>query len=121
MTSLDFDATFNYEDADAGILVPIRLIRDNRSVELKARLDTGAADCLFDRHYADVLGLPEIGVERYYRTITGVVETLGLRWSAVVYFHAIGNPAFAFVGRRGWLDRVRLGIEHSRRTLFLGR
>ncbi len=57
-------------------------------VELRARLDTGAADCLFDRFYADVLGLPDSGVERYYRTITGsfqafghevTVETLGLQ------------------------------------------
>ena len=68
-------------------------------VALKARLgqfaqnegDTGAADCLFDRFYADILRLPEIGVERTYRTVTGLfqafghevtIETLGLQWRA---------------------------------------
>ena len=49
----------------------IRLIHGDRSVELTARLDTGAADCLFDRFYADILGLPDSGVERRYRTVTG--------------------------------------------------
>jgi hypothetical protein len=129
LTSLDFDADLEYEETAAGILVPIRLIHGDRSVELKARLDTGAADCLFDRFYADILGLPDSGVERYYRTVTGsfqafghevTLETLGLQWSAMVFFHAMGNPAHAFVGRRGWLDRVRLGIVHSEQRLFLG-
>ena len=106
-------------------------------VALKARLgqfaqneeDTGAADCLFDRFYADILRLPEIGVERTYRTVTGLfqafghevtIETLGLQWRALVFFHAMGNPAHAFIGRRGWLDRVRLAIVHREQRLFLG-
>ncbi len=56
--------------------------------ELTARLDTGAADCLFDRSYAEVLQLPDSGVERQYRTVTGSflaigheieIETIGLQ------------------------------------------
>jgi predicted aspartyl protease len=129
LSSLDFDANFGYEESASGILVPIRLVHDGQSVELSARLDTGAADCLFDRFYAEILGLPEAGVERRYRTVTGsfqafghevTIETLGLRWSALVFFHAMGNPAHSFVGRRGWLDRVRLGIVHHERRLLLG-
>ena len=129
LNSLDFDSDFAYEESSAGILIPIRLIHNSRSVELSARLDTGAADCLFDRFYADILKLPDVGVARSYRTVTGsfqafghevTIETLGLRWSALIFFHAMGNPAHSFVGRRGWLDRVRLGIVHHDRKLFLG-
>ncbi len=129
LISLEFDAGLEYEATSAGILVPIRLVHGDRSVELRARLDTGASDCLFDRFYSDILGLPDSGVEREYRTVTGsfkafghevTVETLGLQWSAWVFFHAMGNPAHAFVGRRGWLDRVRLGIVHYEQKLFLG-
>jgi hypothetical protein len=129
LSSLDFDSDFEYEETSAGILIPIRLVHNGRSVELRARLDTGASDCLFDRYYADILDLPDVGVERSYRTVTGsfqafghevTIETLGLRWSALVFFHAMGNPAHSFVGRRGWLDRVRLGIVHQNRKLFLG-
>ena len=113
LSSLQFDADFAYEGSAAGILVPIPLIHNDRSVELSARLDTGSADCLFDRFYADILGLPETRLERTYRTVTGsfqasghevTIETLGLRWSAVVFFHIVGNPAHSFVGRRaGWI------------------
>jgi hypothetical protein len=129
LISLDFDADLEYEETSAGILVPIRLIHGDRSVELRARLDTGAADCLFDRFYSDILGLADSGVEREYRTVTGsfkafgyevTIETLGLQWPALVFFHAMGNPAHAFVGRRGWLDRVRLGVVHYEGRLFLG-
>jgi hypothetical protein len=59
LISLDFDAQLDYEETSAGILVPVRLINGDRSLELRARLDTGAADCLFDRSYADNLGLAE--------------------------------------------------------------
>lgn len=129
LSSLHFDTDFGYEESAAGILVPVRLIHNGRSVELSARLDTGAADCLFDRFYAEILGLPDTGLERSYRTVTGsfqafghevTIETLGPRWSALVFFHAIGNPAHSFIGRRGWLDRVRMGIVHHERRLFLG-
>jgi hypothetical protein len=129
LISLDFDANLEYEETAAGILVPIRLIHGDRSVELRARLDTGAADCLFDRFYADILGLPDSGVEGRYRTVAGsfqafghevTIETRGLQRSAMVFFHGMGDPAHAFVGRRGWLDRVRLGIVHSEQRLFLG-
>jgi hypothetical protein len=130
LISLDFEAQHEYEDSAAGILVPIRLIHGDRSVELRARVDTGAADCLFDRFYADALGLARSGFERNYRTVTGsynafghelTIETFGLQWQAMVFFHAMGNPGHAFVGRRGWLDRLRLGIVHYEQRLFLGR
>ena len=129
MISLDFDAGLEYEESSAGILVPIRLIHGDHSVELSARLDTGAADCLFDRFYADILRLAGSGIERDYRTVTGsfrafghevTIETLGLQWQALVFFHDLGNPARARIGRRGWLDRVRLGIVHYEQRLFLG-
>ena len=129
LISLDFDAQLDYKETSAGILLPVRLIHGDRSVELRARLDTGAADCLFDSSYADILGLDNPGVERVYRTVTGTfkafgyevtVGTLGLQWPALVFFHTMGNPAHAFVGRRGWLDHVRLGIVHYEQRLFLG-
>jgi hypothetical protein len=128
LTSLEFDTELHYEETRSGILVPIRLAHGNRSVELSARLDTGAADCIFDDSYADVLGLTDPGIQREYRTVTGsftarghevTIQTLGLEWTAMVFFHAMGNPANAFVGRRGWLDRVRLGVVHYEQRLLL--
>jgi predicted aspartyl protease len=128
LTLLEFEAELHYEDTPAGIMVPIRLTHGNRSVELRARLDTGAADCIFDDSYADILGLTDSAIQREYRTVTGsfkaqghevTIETLGLEWTAMVFFHAMGNPAHAFIGRRGWLDHLRLGIAHYEQRLFL--
>lgn len=130
MTTLGFSIRHNYEETAAGILVPVTLIHGNRQVTLKARLDTGASDCLFDTHYAEVLDIDAAsGFERTYRTLAGsfrafghelTLNTLGLEWSAIVYFHQTGDPANAFVGRRGWLDRLQLGLVHYSQDLYLG-
>jgi hypothetical protein len=126
-----FDVQHRYDESAAGILVPIALVRDgDHAVELKARLDTGASDCLFDVQYAGLLGIEDVqsGMERTFRTVVGpfrafghelTVLTLGFQWSAMVFFYQSGNPANAFLGRRGWLDRVRLGIIHYEQSLYL--
>src|SRR5690242_2693999 len=121
LISLDFGSDLAYEETAAGILLPIRLIHGDRNVELSARLDTGAADCLFDRFYADVLGLVE------KRNRTGLsdgnrfVQSPWLRSHArnarpaMVFcslFALDGKSRACFPRPRGWLDRVRLGIIH---------
>ena len=47
------------------------------------------------------------------------LHTLGIEFSAVVFFAQ--DPAFSksFVGRSGWLDRLRVGIVDYDRLLFL--
>ena len=47
------------------------------------------------------------------------MRTIGLEWSAMVYFHDSGSPSNAFVGRNGWLDRVRLGLIHYDQRMLL--
>ena len=55
--SLDFDASHGYAETLDGIGVPATLRIGNQSVELQARVDTGAAHCIFERRYAEMLGL----------------------------------------------------------------
>ena len=55
--SLDFDASHHYPDAIGGIDVPIVLCIGRQSVELLAKLDTGAAHRIFERKYAEMLGV----------------------------------------------------------------
>lgn len=47
------------------------------------------------------------------------IHTLGIEFLAVVFF--AHDPAFSksFVGRSGWLDRLRVGIIDYDRLLFL--
>ena len=46
--SLEFDNTHKYTEATDGINVPITLAIGSQSVDLLAKLDTGAAHCIFD-------------------------------------------------------------------------
>lgn len=126
--SLDFDASHRYSAAD-GIDVPIELRAGNRKVELLARLDTGAAYCIFERKYAEALRLDvESGPVRRFMTMAGsfvahehevTLHTLGIEFSAVVYFAHDWAFSKSFVGRTGWLDRLRVGIVDYDRLLFL--
>jgi hypothetical protein len=126
--SLNFEASHHYASTD-GIDVPIELRVGNQRVELIARLDTGAAHCVFDRRYGEELGLDvESGRAQRFRTMAGsfvayehevTLQTLGIEFSAVVFFAQ--DPTFNrnFVGRSGWLDRLRVGIVDYDRLLFL--
>ena len=55
--SLAFDAAHQYTETLDGIEVPITLCLGRQSVELLAKPDTGAAHCIFDRKYAEMLGV----------------------------------------------------------------
>ena len=84
-----------------------------------ARLDTGAALCVFERGYAETLGLAvETGTPLRFSTAIGsfdayghmvTLETLGYSFDVTVYFAAEESFTRNVLGRRGWLDRVRLG------------
>ena len=47
------------------------------------------------------------------------LRTQGLEWSAMVFFYAASDPQANFLGRRGWLDRVRLGLTHYEQSRYL--
>ena len=55
--SLDFETSHHYNKAIDGIDVPIAICIGKQSVELLAKLDTSAAHCIFERKYAEMLGL----------------------------------------------------------------
>jgi len=126
--TLNFDASHRYASTN-GIDVPIELRVGDRKVELFARLDTGAAHCIFERRYAEELALDvESGRAQRFRTMAGsfvtyehevTLHTLGIEFSAVVFFAHDSAFSRSFVGRSGWLDRVRLGIIDYDRMLFL--
>jgi Aspartyl protease len=126
--SLSFDASHQYASAE-GIEIPTELRVGDQIIELIATLDTGAAHCIFERRYAEELGLDvEAGRSQRFRTVAGsfiafqhevTIRTLGIEFSAVVFFAQDETFARNFLGRSGWLDRVRVGIVDYDRRLFL--
>jgi len=127
--SLDFYASHHYTAAIDGIDVPITLCIGRQSVELLAKLDTGAAHCIFERKYAEMLGVDvESGRLQRFRTVAGsfasyqhevTIQTLGIELSAVVFFAQDLTLSRNFLGRSGWLDRLRIAIVDYDRMLFL--
>src|SRR5215475_7495571 len=119
-SSLEFAVCHYY--GPASITVPVTISSGNRMADFDAIVDTGASSCIFERTHAEILGLDvESGRLEYFRTATGrfgayehhvLLRTAGLEFHAPVYFAA--DPAFtrSFVGRKGWLDRIRLAIVH---------
>ena len=70
--SLAFDVSHHYAGSSDGIDIPITLSVGDQLVELVAKLDTGASYCIFERRFAEMLGLDvESGRLRRFRTVTG--------------------------------------------------
>jgi len=128
--SAEFSFSYRYHSSAEGIEVPVTLGSGVQSVDLIAKLDTGAAYCIFERRYAEMLGIvPEAGRLQRFRTATGsfaayehevTLEVLGIAFSTTVFFAQ--DPLFPrnFLGRAGWLDRLRVAIVDYDRNLYLG-
>ena len=125
--SLAFDAAHHYTDGLDGIEVPITLRIGRQSVALLAKLDTGAAHCIFERKYAEMLGVDvDSGRLQRFRTVAGsfdqheiTIQTLGIEFSTVVFFAQESTFNRNFLGRSGWRDRLRIAIVDYDRLLFV--
>ena len=101
----------------------------DREAELTAYIDTGATFCIFERGYAELLGLEvEAGTRQEFRTASGrftafghelTLSTLGIDVDATVYFFADAEIRKNVLGRRGWLDRLRLAIVDYEQVVYL--
>ena len=128
--ALSFLTEYIYSDSlHGGILVPIELATTH-AVRLYAYVDTGAADCIFQKEYAEALDLPlTSGQIKRFSTAAGsvltayghdvVLTTLGHSVDALVYFADSTQFRRNVLGRQGWLDRVRLGVIHYDSKLYL--
>ena len=130
LETLVFREKHSYLNASTGIEVPVSLTAgEGRTVRLLAKVDTGAAFCIFQREYADQLGLEvENGVRQTMGTANGSFETYGhtvtltcFDWTfeTVVYFAEAEEIHRNVVGRVGWLQRFRIGIVDHESLLLL--
>jgi hypothetical protein len=126
---LSFQTSHTYSASKQGIEVPVELAYGTESARLVANIDTGASFCIFQREYAEAIGIAvESGLRQIVLTATGPFETfgheleiscLGKRHSAMVYFAMQRAFNRNVLGRRGWIDHYRLGIIDYDQTLYL--
>ena len=112
------------------LIFPVALSSDiSNQVIVRVKLDTGSTFCVFQRRYAELLGVDvESGEPQGIRTATGsftaygheiTLTVGGLEWQAIVYFAADENFPVNVVGRVGFLDRLRVGVVDYEQLLYL--
>src|SRR5262245_31197343 len=122
--TLSFLTKHTYDTTKIGITVPVELAYGTNVVQVDAKLDTGASFCIVESAYAEMLGLDvETGTKVLVSTANSTFEcfghwlrmtALGLEFDAIVYFAADENIKRSVLGRRGFIDLLRLGIiEHD--------
>ena len=127
---LSFAIAHDYS-ADEAIRLPVTLRSGGEEVRADAFVDTGATYCVFRREVAASLGIDvEAGAPLRVGTVTGGfdayghavnLETLGYSFEVMVYFAAHEGLPRNVLGRRGWLDQVRLGlVDHDGRLYLSG-
>ena len=119
-----FRTRHSYDTTKVGITVPVELTDGTNVVQVDAKLDTGASFCIFERAYGEMLGLNvEGGTQALVSTANSTFQAfghrlmmtaLGLQFDALVYFAADENIRRSVLGRRGFIDQLRLClIEHD--------
>ncbi len=129
--SLDFEKLVNYDAGESGITVNTTLKLSNKNVSFPAKIDTGSALCIFERRYGEELDLEiESGLFQRVGTATGTFITFGFRlnlevegieFDSLVYFAQDENVRRNILGRRGWLELVRIGLVDYEGKLYLSR
>ena len=131
MPSVEFDLEHSYpDDPTGGIVLSVELLGTS-TVRFPAHVDTGAADCLFQSVWAELLGLTlQDGIHKSFSPAGGgsisafghdvTLRVLGKTVSSMVYF--TDHPQFRrnVLGREGWLHHFKFGLVHYDSKLYLG-
>ena len=127
--SLEFTHKESYPSREIGVTLSIQLQCGLESVTIHAKVDTGAQNCIFQREYADILGLElESGVRQEFSTVVGgftafgheiTITACGMEVHAMAYFAENGDYRLNVLGLMGWLDRFHIALDHYNATLYL--
>lgn len=130
MPELSFTVEYDYSTR-AAIEVTVTLKQGELQSVFEASVDTGAAFCIFNRGIAESLNIDvESGDAMRLSTAIGLftayghtltLETLGLEFETRIYFAEHEGLPRNVLGRKGWLDRVRLGLIEADAKLFVSR
>jgi hypothetical protein len=129
--SLNFDIRKNYDTTKVGITVPVILRSGHLAIDVAAKLDCGAGNCIFGRARGESIGLDiESGYPQRFSTVTGsfpayghevVMQIYGIEIEAVVFFAVDEGFDRDVLGLTGFIDRVQLGLIHYSNEIYLSR
>ena len=126
---LNFETLLSYDRRDVGINLDVNIKSNEQSINLTAKIDTGASCCIFERRQGEQLGIPiEQGMRQVFGTATGqflayghevTLSVAGFEFDSLVFFAADEEIRRSVLGRIGWLDRVVLGLVDYEGKLYL--
>ncbi len=126
---ISFDDLVRYDPGLPGISVYVELRSGNSAINVEAKIDTGAENCIFSRDCAERLGLDiETGEQQRFSTVTGGFLAYAHRLTLVTSGYELDSPIFFaaddsfdrnVLGRFGWLDRIIIGINDYDGELYL--
>ena len=129
MKQLSFSQEHHYQEEDDGIPLLIKLTYAGQSIEVRAKVDPGAAVCLFSHEAGRALGIPiEQGIPKRLGGLTGTLDAFGhevtlqtgdIVLQSLVYFAKYPNLPRNLLGRQGWLRNLRLAIVDYDNVLYL--
>jgi len=126
---LNFNVEYRYPPASRGITIPVVLTVREKTVDCRAKVDTGAEHCLFQRELAEGLDLDlESGEFMKMSTLGGpiatyghqvIMQTLGMTFDVMVYFAEDYGISRNLLGRHGWLEQVKVGLIDHDEVLYI--
>ena len=130
MHTLAFDEKVEYPDDKQGINLDVIISKQtDNPVSATVKLDTGSTFCIFQRFYADLLGIEvEKGERESIRTAKGsftayghdiVIKFSNLEWEAFVYFAQEESFPVSVLGRNGFLNKINIAIIDYQQLLYL--
>ena len=114
---------------DTGITIKAVLRLGETEVVSRAKVDTGSEICIFRREIGEQLKIDiESGFKKHLITLAGglsafghyvQLETLGLKFDTFVYFASDYALRRNLLGRQGWLQLVKLGLDDYKSEIYI--
>lgn len=129
MKQLNFQREIFYKEREEGIPIQITLTYAGTSIDVTAKVDTGAAVCLFAHEDGLDLGISiEQGIPKRLGSLTGSLDAFGhevtlqmgdIAFQSIVYFAKYPGLQRNLLGRQGWLRNLRLAVIDYDNVLYL--
>ncbi len=110
--SIDYEKVYQYETLKSGITVVVEISYGGESRQIRAKIDTGAENCVFERKHGERLGVEiESGREQIFSTAAGnfvayghelSINVLDIETVSTVYFAKEESFTRNVVGRQGF-------------------
>jgi hypothetical protein len=130
MKQLTFEQEHRYPDDEEGISISIKLTYGDETLRVDAKVDPGAAVCLFSHEIGLKLGVPiEQGIPIKLGGLTSSLDAFGhevtlqtgeIAFQSFVYFAKYPDLPRNLLGRQGWLRNLKLGLIDYDNLLYLG-